>query len=83
MLEQCVFVENQPVSATALYKLYAAVGWNRHLALSLRDTEASVKAARYHVTAYSGDNLIGFAQVSGDPYAAVVNEVVVRPDRQR
>jgi predicted N-acetyltransferase YhbS len=75
--------ENRPVAAAQLNQLYEAVGWGGYFVLSRQATEACLEKSIFRVALYEGDRVVAFARVSGDPYSAYVNEVVVAPDQQR
>lgn len=68
------------VSAHAVQDLCSSVGWvRRDLTLIQKSLQNSVAV----VTAWDGENLIGFARATGDGiFNATVWDVAVRPDHQ-
>ncbi len=69
---------NNQVTAVELIRVFQSVGWNKDVGNILAAFRKS-----YYVTAYLGENLIGFARaISDDYYYTGIYDVVVCPEMQ-
>jgi GNAT superfamily N-acetyltransferase len=74
--------EGREVDLVQLGQLFGAVGFSR--STDLRSLRAVVDGARWVVSAWRGDELVGFARAISDGVSnAYVSAVAVRPDLQR
>lgn len=65
-----------PVSADAVASLFAQTDWAQHR--SVEDIAVMLDADSFHVTAWSGEQLIGFARVLSDSrFRAFIEDVIV------
>ena len=74
-----IYKINNEVIAAELIDVFKSVGWNK-------DPKDIVEAFRmsYYVTAYTDDQLVGFARAISDRhYYTGIYDVVVRPEHQK
>lgn len=82
MLTDVTWREGGPVDPVALARLFAAVGFSR--SQDPAHLRAMVEGARWVVSAWAGDELVGFARAISDGVSnAYVSTVAVHPDHQR
>lgn len=68
----------------SFFDLYATTGWNEEARKSKEELFWSVTNSWYVVTAYNGEELIGFGRILSDGYLhAVIADMIIAPRYQK
>lgn len=77
------YKENHLPTVDAFYQLFETTGWNRDYKFTRQELYHGLQASWYMVSAYDGEQLIGFGRVISDGIMhALITEMIVLPDYQ-
>lgn len=77
------FAENCPFTVADLHALWHLAGWSKPGERTEEKTARAIDRSDFHVCAFVGERMIGFARICGDPYIVQVLDVLVHPDHRR
>jgi predicted GNAT family acetyltransferase len=83
MLGGIRFEENGYVDCAQLNKLFGEIGWDKAARRTLEEIAEMISRIYFWVAAWSGEELVGFARVCGDPYVVQVLDVITREGYRR
>ena len=70
-------------SESSYWRLFLTTGWNEKLKVTPRELFQAVAHSRYCVSAYEGENLVGFGRVVTDGFIyAMIYDLIVDPVQQ-